>query len=55
MINLETKLFQILTQEAIRCCSRALWLYLCKCIWPSYWTYINGFCKEKVCGTVRVI
>ena len=51
MTNLETKLLNIITREPVRFCSRGRAVRLfrsrsCKCVRPSYGTFINGFARK---------
>ena len=54
MTNLETNLFEVLTREAVRFCSRAVVRLfpapLAQMLRPSYGTFINGFAKKALAG-----
>ena len=54
MTNLETNLLKVLTREVVCFCSRAVRLFFrprsCKCVRPSYGTFMNGFAKKALPG-----
>ena len=58
MINLETNLLEVLTCEAVRFCSRAIWLFLAllaQMRMALIRDFHQWFCKESARRAVRVI